>query len=52
MHILVRCRKTNSRFALRHVFRRALHCGGMVPEEISESPLAKIGLIKECKVGE
>jgi len=32
--------------ALRHVFRRALHCGGMAPEEISESPLAKIGFIQ------
>jgi len=27
--------------ALRHVFRRALHCGGVVTEEISGSPLVK-----------
>jgi len=27
--------------ALKHVFRRALRCGGMEPEKISESPLLK-----------
>jgi hypothetical protein len=32
--------------ALRHVSRQALYCGSMVPEEISESPLAKIGFIQ------
>jgi hypothetical protein len=28
--------------ALRHVFRRTLHCGGMVPEKISNAPPKKI----------
>jgi hypothetical protein len=32
--------------ALRHVFRQALHTGGMVPEEIPESSLVKIGFIQ------
>ena len=31
----------NSRFALRQFSRRALCCGVMVPEKISESPLPK-----------
>jgi hypothetical protein len=30
-------RKTNSRCAFRHVFRRALRCGGRVPEKISHT---------------
>jgi hypothetical protein len=41
MHILATLPGKNSRFALRQFSRRALRCGGMVPEKISESPLPK-----------
>jgi hypothetical protein len=39
MHILAALPGKNSRFALRQFSRRALRCGGMVPEKISNAPL-------------
>jgi acetolactate synthase I/III small subunit len=41
MHPLAALPGKNSRFALRQFSRRALRCGGMVPEKISGSPLPK-----------
>jgi hypothetical protein len=41
MHILAPLPEKNSRFALKQFFRRALRCGGMVPEKISNAPLPK-----------
>ena len=38
----LRCRKTNSRYALKHVFRRTLRCGGMVPGNCSTAPSMKM----------
>jgi len=39
MHILASLPEKNSRFALKQFFRRALRCGGMVPEKISNAHL-------------
>jgi hypothetical protein len=39
MHILTSLPEKNSRFALKQFFRRALRCGGMVPEKISNAHL-------------